>query len=172
MCGPNRASILTGRSASFHGVVVNNLEVSGDLPTWPELLQKAGYRTGGFGKFHHTAMQLPLPAEFSHFGYDESVPTEDPKDGAYLEWIKNEHPEWYETALAMIWPRPYHSEEFKKQARAAYDKILKTRRDASEWQTMYPSPLPKELHQTAYITDLSIDFIRRHKKNHAASPFM
>ncbi len=52
LCSPSRASILTGQYAHRHGVVDNNNPVRTDLTFFPQLLQKAGYRTGFFGKWH------------------------------------------------------------------------------------------------------------------------
>ncbi|MBE2213499.1 MAG: sulfatase [Opitutaceae bacterium] len=52
LCSPSRASILTGQYAHRHGVVDNNNPVRPDLVFFPQLLQKAGYRTGYFGKWH------------------------------------------------------------------------------------------------------------------------
>jgi N-acetylglucosamine-6-sulfatase len=52
LCSPSRATILTGMYAHRHGVVDNNNPVRGDLVFFPQLLQKAGYRTGYFGKWH------------------------------------------------------------------------------------------------------------------------
>jgi arylsulfatase A-like enzyme len=59
ICGPSRASFLTGLYPHGHGVLNN---VSGpdamsrnlrrDIPTMAELLAKAGYRTGYVGKWH------------------------------------------------------------------------------------------------------------------------
>ncbi len=52
LCSPSRASILTGMYAHRHGVVDNNNPVRTDLVFFPQLLQKAGYATGFFGKWH------------------------------------------------------------------------------------------------------------------------
>jgi N-acetylglucosamine-6-sulfatase len=52
LCSPSRATILTGLYAHRHGVVDNNNPVRTDLVFFPQLLQKAGYRTGFFGKWH------------------------------------------------------------------------------------------------------------------------
>ena len=53
LCSPSRASILTGLYAHAHGVVSNErLTLDPALPTFPGLLQQAGYRTGFFGKWH------------------------------------------------------------------------------------------------------------------------
>ncbi|MGH8019039.1 MAG: sulfatase family protein, partial [Opitutaceae bacterium] len=52
LCSPSRASILTGLYAHRHGVVDNQHPVRPDLVFFPQLLQRAGYTTGFFGKWH------------------------------------------------------------------------------------------------------------------------
>lgn len=52
LCSPSRASILTGLYAHEHGVLDNSTELPDELPTFPRLLQEAGYRTGFIGKWH------------------------------------------------------------------------------------------------------------------------
>ncbi len=52
LCSPSRASILTGLYAHNHRVVDNYNPVSPDLVFFPQLLQKAGYKTAFFGKWH------------------------------------------------------------------------------------------------------------------------
>jgi N-acetylglucosamine-6-sulfatase len=52
LCSPSRASILTGLYAHRHGAVDNQHPVRSDLVFFPQLLQRAGYTTGFFGKWH------------------------------------------------------------------------------------------------------------------------
>jgi N-acetylglucosamine-6-sulfatase len=52
LCSPSRASILTGLYAHNHGVVDNNDRAPGDLDTFPQRLQQAGYQTAFVGKWH------------------------------------------------------------------------------------------------------------------------
>ncbi len=52
LCSPSHASILTGLYAHKHGVVDNNNPVREDLVFFPQTLQRAGYQTGYFGKWH------------------------------------------------------------------------------------------------------------------------
>jgi choline-sulfatase len=75
VCSPCRASILASRYPSETGVMDYlpktadpNLGLSPALPVWPQLLQKAGYHTAMFGKWHVGEHDRFLP---SHFGYDE-----------------------------------------------------------------------------------------------------
>ena len=49
---PNRASLMTGRMPSLHGVRHNGIPLSTEHVTFVELLAAAGYRTGLIGKSH------------------------------------------------------------------------------------------------------------------------
>ncbi|MEO7938745.1 MAG: sulfatase-like hydrolase/transferase [Burkholderiaceae bacterium] len=52
ICMPNRATLVTGRMPSLHGVRHNGIELPLDCVTMPELLADAGYRTALVGKSH------------------------------------------------------------------------------------------------------------------------
>jgi N-acetylglucosamine-6-sulfatase len=52
LCSPSRASILTGQYAHRHGIVDNSSPIPEGTRFFPEDLQRAGYRTGFFGKWH------------------------------------------------------------------------------------------------------------------------
>ncbi|HET7274878.1 MAG TPA: sulfatase, partial [Longimicrobiaceae bacterium] len=52
ICGPSRAAILTGQYGHLNGVMTNAEALHPTTVTFPGLLQKAGYRTALFGKWH------------------------------------------------------------------------------------------------------------------------
>ena len=52
LCSPSRASILTGTYAHKHRIVDNNTPIPAGTVFFPGYLQKAGYKTGFFGKWH------------------------------------------------------------------------------------------------------------------------
>src|SRR5690606_33998797 len=52
LCSPSRGSILTGLYAHAHGVTDNFTEFPPSTPTFPKLLQDAGYHTAYIGKYH------------------------------------------------------------------------------------------------------------------------
>ncbi|TSH98583.1 sulfatase-like hydrolase/transferase [Verticiella sediminum] len=52
ICMPNRASLLTGRMPSVHGVRSNGIPLSRRATTFVDVLREAGYRTALVGKSH------------------------------------------------------------------------------------------------------------------------
>jgi N-acetylglucosamine-6-sulfatase len=69
LCSPNRASLLTGQYPSRHGIIDNvarNL-ASHRLRTFPQDLQRVGYRTAFLGKWHMGNDPTPRP------GFDQWV---------------------------------------------------------------------------------------------------
>jgi arylsulfatase len=64
ICQPNRASLMTGRLPSAHGVQMNGRELSQAETTFVQVLAQAGWRTALVGKAHLqniTAVAPPWP---------------------------------------------------------------------------------------------------------------
>jgi arylsulfatase len=184
VCAPNRATILTGRSPEIHGIITNNLALQTDNPTYAHVLRQQGYRTGCFGKIHQTPMHWPPPAGVGFLGFDESIISEDPKWGPWIDWVKEHHPDHYETAIAMTnghsglrgatWLEPSmgaSKAQFQLKAEV-YNDIMAPRLDASAWDRMYASPLPAEVHDTVFITDCGLDFMQRMVASRSDQPFL
>jgi len=178
VCAPNRATMLTGRSAEIHGITINNLALSTGIPSYAHVLSTHGYRTGGFGKFHQTPMNRPVPTDLSWLGFDESVVSEDPKWGPYIDWVKEKYPQHYTAALAMT--NGHSGEQFTdrdvdlKQGASAeqaalknavYPEVMGSRIAESDWERCYVSPLPAEAHDASFITEMGLDFIKRAGEN-------
>lgn len=171
ICAPNRATLLTGRSPVIHGLVDNDYTLPNDTPTYAHLLQRQGYRTGGFGKFHQTPMQMRQPDDLGYLGFDQSWDLEDPK-WTWAEWIEKHHPEHLDEALSLcwtFWSRP--ESHLRERAEKTVENILKPRQEVNGHHLMYPSPVPPELHDTSVITDRGIEFIDDHLETHDDRPF-
>lgn len=78
VCSPTRASVLTGRTNNRTGVPSHGYALRLQEKTLPRAMQKAGYATGHFGKWHLNALRgpgVPILGDDSHspgaFGFDE-----------------------------------------------------------------------------------------------------
>lgn len=75
ICMPNRATLMTGRMPSVHGVRHNGIPLSLDATTFAEILRQTGYRTAMVGKSHLQNMTGDPPKLTPH-GYDPATPAE------------------------------------------------------------------------------------------------
>ncbi len=78
VCSPTRASVMTGRSNNRTGVESHGFALRLQEKTVAQALQKSGYRTGHFGKWHLNGLRGPgvpvLDSDDHHpgnFGFDE-----------------------------------------------------------------------------------------------------
>ncbi len=69
ICGPSRATVLTGKYGHLNGFISNEggMRFDGSQQTFPKLMQKAGYTTGIIGKWH-------LGSKPTGFDYWEVLP--------------------------------------------------------------------------------------------------
>ncbi|MEO1250021.1 MAG: sulfatase-like hydrolase/transferase, partial [Pseudomonadota bacterium] len=72
ICMPNRASILTGRMPSAHGLRSNGVSLSMNARTFVEELAEAGYSTALMGKLHVQNM-TGLGREFTPPGAEKLI---------------------------------------------------------------------------------------------------
>lgn len=168
LCGPSRAALFTGSSPLASGCVANDVEPRPHTPFVSALLAQAGYRTFGAGKFHVSSLRRPPPTDLTHLGFQDIALTEDPKHGAWLDWVRTEHPDHYEQALAVSWPMPYLDDPGPDGApplRAAwedaYRRHLEPLQQPPHRRIVHPSPLPAELHQSTWITDRALEALDR-----------
>jgi len=168
VCCPARATIATGMTSRGHGVLQNSYELDPSLPTFMWALQQAGYRTGALGKVHFHAHFHGLYPDYRPYGYDVVHNTEDPRGGEWLDWVRSEHPEHFEGALAQIWATGIPEfAEYGPGKENLRDRILEVRK-RWKWATpehpeatwaFAPLTVPPEVSQTEWITRRGMDFI-------------
>ena len=114
LCSPSRASILTGMYTHTHTVVDNQAPVPENLIFFPQYLQKAGYETAYFGKWHMGHEEDDPRPGFDHWEsfkgqgvyynptlningervtYDDSTYISDLLTEHAIEWMKNRESE-------------------------------------------------------------------------------
>ena len=183
VCMPNRASLMTGRMPSVHGVRSNGIPLSMQAVTFVELLRDAGYRTALVGKSHlqnFTAWPPIVKRPPPHAGYSE--PSAD-----LVEALRNyfrqaayeqETPEYWRANDARVQTPFYGFEQVSlvrahgEDGGADYTRWL-TERDPKVTALLghplphdytvpqaYRTALPAELYPTAFIAEQAQAFLQ------------
>ena len=80
ICGPSRATILTGKHCHANGFMRNGNRFDPDQVTMPKLLQRAGYQTAMIGKWHLQSdpqgfdYWIVLPGQGQYYNPDFNTP--------------------------------------------------------------------------------------------------
>lgn len=181
VCMPNRASLLTGRFPSTHGLRHNGCDLSIRANTFTDVLRAGGYRTALIGKSHVQPMtgidsqKRYKPDELGvikeawkaeEADYDQ----EDPSRYASPEFFKIRTPYYGYDHVDMV---TNHSD----QCNGHYYQWLKSKTNQADfWRdkaNQLPhdyvcpqavrTPIPEELYPTSFIRDRAIDYINASK---------
>ena len=186
ICMPNRASLLTGRMPSQHGLRYNGCLLPETATTFVDVLAAGGYDTAAIGKAHqqpftgHPPMHLPDPEGEPKRLIEEAW-------AARPEDYGKEGPEKYTGDAPYDFPTPYygythvdmmtshgdrcggHYEQWFRQQdgwEAIWD-------DANELPHNYScpqafrTPVPEELYPTTWVADRAIDYLQDEKRKDA-----
>ena len=94
LCAPARGTVLTGCFSHVHGIrgnseVADAVEVfDPTVPTFPQLLQEAGYRTALFGKYHIRQESLLEILVVERFELEQKVGEQNQESAEITEQIK------------------------------------------------------------------------------------
>jgi len=197
ICMPNRATLMTGRMPSLHGVRHNGISLSTQAVTFVELLREAGYRTAHIGKSHiqnmteSEAMLKRQPLKDGH------MPTPDhlteavkpvPGEGPYDQEVSGRWNAGSNTQVEL----PYYGFDHVEFANDHADvttghhlrwqlerdpnvEALKGPKNAlpSDYSApqAYRTALPEELYSSTYIAERAQEYLEDHVTNHADQPF-
>ncbi|OGV32729.1 MAG: hypothetical protein A2020_05995 [Lentisphaerae bacterium GWF2_45_14] len=150
ICLPQRVSMLTGLYPSSHGSTTNGVPMDKTLPTYPELLRKAGYQTYASGKMHlnpiSRGFETPpyepgeMTGTFPYCGF-EKVDFVEGENAGYLEEL-NEH-------LDSEYKNPNDLNKYDSEG---------------AFQTI-SGVISEELHRSTYTADKTINFLEERDRN-------
>ena len=179
VCMPNRASFMTGRFPSVHGLRYNGCLLSKRANTFVDVLKAGGYATATMGKSHlqpFTEIEAQLPKAVS----DEAPIKEAWKTEPHENYIL-EQPEKYRDDTVFEFPTPYYGFDHVDVVTGHGDKagghyFQWFRERHPDWQALrdpknelphnyscnqaYRTPIPEESYPTAYICEQAKNYLR------------
>lgn len=186
VCMPNRASFMTGRMPSVHGLRYNGCNLSRSANTFVDVLAESGYRTASIGKSH-----------LQEFTGWKSIWRQDEKERLIEEaWSEDgadylqEDPVYYPEGQHTDFQTPYygfqhvdmvtgHSVEcgghYRQWLQSNYPEWANTTDEAGELPHNYTcpqsfrTPMPEEAYPSAYIGNQATDWLA--KNAGAEDPF-
>jgi arylsulfatase A-like enzyme len=197
VCMPNRATLMTGRMPSVHGVRSNGSPLSLLSNTFVDALRAAGYATALVGKSHLQNFG-PYPPVLKR---PPPRPGDQVLDASFAEARKpivgdgpydQEHPKRWEAGRDFPMQLPFYGFGHVDLCTAHGDQVgghyyvwLKSRRaDADTLRALknqlphdyicpqaVRTPIPEELYPTAYIADKSCEWLDRYAAGDRDQPF-
>ncbi|VAW36629.1 Sulfatase [hydrothermal vent metagenome] len=196
VCQPNRASLMTGRMPSLHGLRHNGISLDRNATTFVHQLRDAGYKTALIGKSH---LQNFLDLEP---GYERPFPPEgfEPPHQEHAEALhKSTDDRDYLYEKGSSWadpnfniPIPYYGFDFIRLLTGHGDNVgghyrhwlAANRTDAqqpgiehalahSEYGSpqTYQTAVPPHLHHTAYVAQETSSYLDKYAESGTDAPF-
>ncbi|MDE0718733.1 MAG: sulfatase-like hydrolase/transferase [Rhodospirillaceae bacterium] len=198
ICMPNRATIMTGRMPSLHGVRMNGIPLGLDATCFTHLLKRAGYRTALMGKAHlqnftgqEKAFATEWPEGLKAPPPDLSEADRDLRKGpAYDRELRAD--ECDDPATDEAEGDFYGFDSFRlctwhgDSVRGHYSRWLERRLPDSDSYRSRENPLPdprydapqcrrtripEALYPSSYIADMTVDYLEKHAAEGARAPF-
>ena len=183
VCMPNRASLMTGRYPSVHGLRHNGNYLSKDTVTFADVLLEGGYNTASIGKSHlqpftNKAAESRVSDDMLGI-YDEARFS----DGQNYSF---EEPSNFETDTFFAYPRPYYGFETVDMVTGHGDSISGhymqwLRAQGTDVEALfdirnelphnytciqaYRTPIPEALYYTSYIKNKAVAYLASRQGN-------
>ena len=176
VCMPNRASLLTGRYPSLHGLRYNGCVLPDNANTFVDLLAAAGYHTAAIGKSHIQPFSESPPLGRTAEEIAATIEAWKPRDIEYRE----EEPSRYQSAERFPIKTPYYGYQHVDMVLGHGDRCgghygQWLRQTTPNWQELHDrnnelphnyscpqafrTPVPEDLYPTAYVRDRAVDYI-------------
>lgn len=180
VCMPNRASLLTGRYPTLHGLRYNGCRLPLSANTFVDLLADAGYHTAAIGKSHLQPFTDLPPMGRNADEMGDGPEAWKPQDGDYAQ----EEPGRYSKDGRYEFKTPYYGYQHVDMVTSHGDRcgghyLQWFRERAENWEALhddanqlphnyscpqaYRTPIPEELYPTAYVRDRAIDYLNSRK---------
>ncbi|MEM7282089.1 MAG: sulfatase-like hydrolase/transferase [Pseudomonadota bacterium] len=191
-CMSNRASLMTGRMPSLHGVRFNGIPLDRDSVTFVDLLRDAGYQTTLIGKSH-------LQGQSSEKSHAPQISVDPNKHQPSLELSEAKRsrfgPDDYLSERIQLWknadapletPRPYYGFDTVEFCLGHGDKVaghylhwleekkragftLEETAPALDVPQLYKPTIPAELYPTTFVAERTCDLLSEYA--HSSKPF-
>jgi arylsulfatase A-like enzyme len=196
VCMPNRASLMTGRMPSLHGVRHNGINLDLQANTFIHLFRAAGYRTALIGKSHlqnFTSMKpgYPPPTIAQGLQAPPGSLTEARMQGFLDSDYEVENEERWEQQADHQVPLPYYGFDYVKlctdhgdRVGGEYRRWLKERATLDQIPgpehallrsglnpQLYQTAVPEHLHPTWYVAQETANYLEDHARGHQTRPF-
>lgn len=198
ICMPNRATMMTGRMPTLHGVRMNGIPLGMDATCFTHLLKHAGYRTALMGKAHLQNFTGQEKAFATQYPDGLQAP---PRDLSEAEFGVRLGPEYARELRADECDDPakdeaegdfYGFDSFRlctwhgDSVRGHYSHWLEERlpnsdsyrsRENPKPDPRYDAPqcrwsrIPEELYPSSYIADMTVDYLDAHAASGSDDPF-
>ncbi len=177
VCMPNRASFMTGRYPTVHGLRYNGCTLPERANTFVDVLRATGYRTASIGKSHLQPFtdDEPFGREAADPGPVEEAWT--PEPGTYTK----EEPGRYDAQGRYAFPTPYYGFDHVDMVTGHGDRAgghyrQWFREKHADWQDLtdranelphnytcpqaFRTPIPEASYPTAYVRDRARDYLQ------------
>ncbi len=155
VCAPSRASVMTGRYVSDHGVWTNDIAFRDGMELLPQRMKENGYSCGAFGKLHH------YPARDSK-GFDYAWQMEENRlaeEDDYYKYLHEIHPEVQDSFGLKDGGFPYSPEEYyEAQIAKRAVRYIESVKDKNffTWVSFQGPHTPIDPPQTDYAVDTNM----------------
>ena len=182
VCMPNRATFMTGRYPTTHGLRYNGCTLSTRANTFVDVLAASGYHTAAMGKSHLAPMTAHAPLMKDNPDVGLIAEALRPEDGNYTQ----EEPSNYDSDERYQFETPYYGwqhvdmvTEHGDKCGGHYRQWFKQR--APNWEALhdkanelphnytcpqaYRTPVPEDLYPTAFVKERTVEYLQGRQGN-------